>query len=149
MNRNVKPQNQEEGFTLLEVMIAIALLGVVSLGSSMLLLPVLKEQTNSREITTATGYARAILEELYSRTLEDLTNDTSGYLLEENWPKKGGQVFDEELTLEEMADLSIPTIDVEVNDLDSDPLEILVTVSWMGQDSSELSEHKFWVVRTR
>ena len=139
----------EKGFTLLEVMIAIALLGVVSLGASMLLLPVLEEQNNSREVTRATGYARAVLEEMYSRTLGDLTNDSTGYLLEENWPKKGTQIFDEELTLEEMADPSIPTVDVEVADLDSDPLEILVTVSWLGRDSSNLTEQQFWVVRTR
>lgn len=149
MNRRTNPRNKEEGFTLLEVMIAIAILGVVSLGSSMLLLPVLKEQNNSREVTSATGYARAVLEELYSRTLEDLTNDSTGYLLEPNWPKKGGQIFGEQLTLEQLADPSIPTVDVEVADLDSDPLEILVTVSWMGRDSSDLAEHQFWVVRTR
>ncbi|MEC9476632.1 MAG: type II secretion system protein [Planctomycetota bacterium] len=149
MNRRTNPRNKEEGFTLLEVMIAIAVLGVVSLGSSMLLLPVLEEQNNSREVTSATGYARAVLEELYSRTLEDLTNDSTGYLLEGNWPKKGGQIFGDQLTLEQLADPSIPTVDVEIADLDSDPLEILVTVSWMGRDSSDLAEHQFWVVRTR
>ena len=149
MNWSANPRSKEDGFTLLEVMIAIALLGVVSLGSSMLLLPVLEEQNNSRELTSATGYARAVLEELYSRTLEDLTNDSTGYLLEENWPKKGGQIFDEQLTLEELADPSIPTVDVEIDDLESDPLEILVTVSWLGRNSSELAEQQFWVVRTR
>ena len=149
MNWSANPRSKEDGFTLLEVMLAIALLGVVSLGSSMLLLPVLEEQNNSRELTSATGYARAVLEELYSRTLEDLTNDSTGYLLEENWPKKGTQIFDEEPTLEELTDLSIPTIDVEVSDLDADPLEILVTVSWQGRDSSDLTEQQFWVVRTR
>ena len=97
---------RQQGFTLLEVMIAMALMGLVSLGASLLLLPVLEEQNNSREVTRATGYARAVLEELYSRTLEDLTNDSTGYLLEENWPKKGTQIFDEEPTLEELTDLS-------------------------------------------
>ena len=140
---------RQQGFTLLEVMIAMALMGLVSLGASLLLLPVLEEQNNSREVTRATGYARAVLEELYSRTLEDLTNDSTGYLLEENWPKKGTQIFDEEPTLEELTDLSIPTIDVDVSDLDADPLEILVTVSWQGRDFSDLTEQQFWVVRTR
>ncbi|MEE2883131.1 MAG: type II secretion system protein [Planctomycetota bacterium] len=149
MNSSLAPRHRQEGFTLLEVMLAIALLGVVSLGASMLLIPILEEQNNSREVTSATGYARAVLEELYSRTLEDLTNDSTGYLLEENWPKKGDQVFDEVLTLVEMADPAIPTIDVEIDDLDSDPLEILVTVSWLGRDSSDLTEQQFWVVRTR
>ncbi|MAW77357.1 MAG: hypothetical protein CMJ95_08235 [Planctomycetes bacterium] len=149
MNSSLAPRHRQEGFTLLEVMLAIALLGVVSLGASMLLIPILEEQNNSREVTSATGYARAVLEELYSRTLEDLTNDSTGYLLEENWPKKGDQVFDEVLTLEEMADPAIPTIDVDIDDLDSDPLEILVTVSWLGRDSSDLTEQQFWVVRTR
>ena len=59
------------------------------------------------------------------------------------------QIFDEEPTLEELTDLSIPTIDVEVSDLDADPLEILVTVSWQGRDYSDLTEQQFWVVRTR
>jgi len=149
MNSSLAPRHRQEGFTLLEVMLAIALLGVVSLGASMLLIPILEEQNNSREVTSATGYARAVLEELYSRTLEDLTNDSTGYLLEENWPKKGDQVFDEVLTLVEMADPAIPTIDVDIDDLDSDPLEILVTVSWLGRDSSDLTEQQFWVVRTR
>lgn len=149
MNSSLAPRHRQEGFTLLEVMLAIALLGVVSLGASMLLIPILEEQNNSREVTSATGYARAVLEELYSRTMEDLTNDSTGYLLEENWPKKGDQVFDEVLTLEEMADPAIPTIDVDIDDLDSDPLEILVTVSWLGRDSSDLTEQQFWVVRTR
>jgi type II secretory pathway pseudopilin PulG len=130
-------------------MIAIALLGVVSLGASLLLLPVLEEQNHSREVTRATGYARAVLEELYSRTMEDLTNDSTGYLLEENWPKKGTQIFDEEPTLEELIDPTIPTVDVTIDDLESDPLEILVTVSWIGRDAEDLTEQKFWVVRTR
>ena len=149
MNSSLAPRHRQEGFTLLEVMLAIALLGVVSLGASMLLIPILEEQNNSREVTSATGYARAVLEELYSRTLEDLTNDSTGYLLEENWPKKGDQVFDEVLTLEEMADPAIPTIDVDIDDLDSDPLEILVTVSWLGRDSIYITEQQFWVVRPR
>ncbi|MGE4603176.1 MAG: type II secretion system protein [Planctomycetota bacterium] len=149
MNPSHDPHIRQQGFTLLEVMIAMALMGLVSLGASLLLLPVLEEQNNSREVTRATGYARAVLEELYSRTLEDLTNDSTGYLLEENWPKKGNQIFDEEPTLEELTDLSIPTIDVEVSDLDADPLEILVTVSWQGRDYSDLTEQQFWVVRTR
>ena len=51
--------------------------------------------------------------------------------------------------MEELSDLSVPTIDVEANDLDADPLEILVRVSWQGRDSGELTEQQFWVVRTR
>jgi prepilin-type N-terminal cleavage/methylation domain-containing protein len=139
---------RQEGFTLLEVMMAMSLLAVVSLAAALLLLPILDEQHHTREVTRATGHTRAVLEELYSRTLEDLTNNQDGYLLASNWPKKGRQVFDESPTLLEMADLSIPTLDVTVTDLEADPLEILLTVTWEGRDVGT-TEHQFWVVRTR
>ena len=139
---------QQDGYTLLEVMIALALLTVVGTAAAMLMLPILDEQNNTREVTRATGHTRAVIEELNSRTLEDLTNTQDGYLLSSNWPKKGSQVFGETPTLLEMADLTIPTLDVSVTDIEADPLEILVEVTWEGRDEGQI-QHQFWVVRTR
>jgi prepilin-type N-terminal cleavage/methylation domain-containing protein len=139
---------QQDGYTLLEVMIALALLTVVGTAAAMLMLPILDEQNHTREVTRATGHTRAVIEELNSRTLEDLTNSQDGYLLSSNWPKKGRQVFDETPTLLEMADLTIPTLDVSVTDIEADPLEILVQVTWEGRDEGQV-QHQFWVVRTR
>ena len=138
----------DSGFTLLEVMMSIAILAVVSLASAMVMIPVVQAQNESREITRSTVYGRAILEELYSRSLEDLTNSEDGYLLSSNWPKKGAQIFGEDATFEELNDPTIPTVSIQVTDLESDPIEILVTLSWTGRDSGLVSR-EFWVVRTR
>ncbi len=148
MSSGTGTRSSQAGLTLLEVMIAIALLLLVSLSAALVLLPVLDEQNYTREVTRATGHTRAVLEEMYSRTLEDLTNDQDGYLLPSNWPKKGRQVFEESPTFEELNDLTIPTLDVAVSDMEADPLEILVTVTWQSREG-DVSEHQFWVVRTR
>ena len=54
---------RQEGFTLLEVMMAMSLLAVVSLSAALLLLPILDEQHHTREVTRATGHTRAVLED--------------------------------------------------------------------------------------
>ncbi len=141
-------QNSSAGFTLLEVLIAIAILAVVSLASAMVMIPVVKAQNESREFTQATAMGRAVLEELYSRSLEELTNSQDGYLLASNWPKKGTQIFGETPSFSELNDPTIPTVDVSTGPLESDPIEILVTVSWTGRDSGLITK-EFWVVRTR
>ena len=141
-------QDPSSGFTLLEVMISIAILAVVSLASAMVMIPVVQAQNESREFTLATAMSRAVLEELYSQSLEELTNSEDGYLLSSNWPQKGTQIYGETPTLLEMSDPTIPTVSVSTGDLEADPIEILVTVSWTGRDSG-LIEKTFWVVRTR
>ena len=47
------------GFTLLEVMISIAILAVVGLASAMVMIPVVQAQNESREFTQATAMSRA------------------------------------------------------------------------------------------
>ena len=136
------------GFTLLEVMISIAILAVVGLASAMVMIPVVQAQNETREFTQTTALSRAVLEELYSQPLEELTNSEDGYLLSTNWPKKGRQIFGEEVPVTELSDPTIPTITVSTNDLEADPLEIQVNVSWAGRDSGLLSRD-FWVIRTR
>ena len=136
------------GFTLLEVMISIAILAVVGLASAMVMIPVVQAQNESREFTQATAMSRAVLEELYSQSLEELTNPEDGYLLSSNWPQKGTQIYGETPTLLEMSDPTIPTVQVTTTDLEADPVEVLVTVSWTGRDSGPVTR-EFWVVRTR
>ena len=145
----VRPKpDPSAGFTLLEVMISIAILAVVGLASAMVMIPVVQAQNETREFTQTTALSRAVLEELYSQSLEELTNSVDGYLLSTKWPKTGRQIFGEELSNNESNDPTIPTITVYTNDLDADPLEIQVTVTWSGRDSGQLSR-EFWVIRTR
>lgn len=136
------------GFTLLEVMLSIAILAVVGLASAMVMIPVVQAQNESREFTEATAMSRAVLEELYSRSLEELTNTEDGYLLGSNWPQKGTQIYGETPTLLELSDPTIPSVMISTGDLDADPIEILVTVTWSGRDSGPIQK-EFWVVRTR
>ena len=96
----------------------------------------------------ATAMSRAVLEELYSQSLEELTNPEDGYLLSANWPQKGTQIYGETPTVLEMSDPTIPTVQVTTTDLEADPVEVLVTVSWTGRDSGPVTR-EFWVVRTR
>ncbi len=136
------------GFTLLEVMISIAILAVVGLASAMVMIPVVQAQNESREFTEVTAMSRAVLEELYSKSLEELTNDEDGYLLPSNWPQKGTQIYGENPTLLELSDPTIPSVMISTVNLEADPIEILVTVTWSGRDSGPIQKD-FWVVRTR
>ena len=145
---NLSFDDSSAGFTLLEVLISIAILAVVGLASAMVMIPVVQAQNESREFTQATAMSRAVLEELYSRSLEDLTNPDDGYLLAANWPKKGDQIYGETPPLSELNDPTIPTVSVSTGNLDADPIEILVTITWTGRDSGLITK-EFWVVRTR
>ena len=71
---NLSFDDSSAGFTLLEVLISIAILAVVGLASAIVMIPVVQAQNESREFTQATAMSRAVLEELYSRSLEDLTD---------------------------------------------------------------------------
>lgn len=132
------PVDAEGGFTILEVMITAALFTVVSLALAMIVIPVSREQRASREIEAATSHARNIIEELqtlpYPQVVERCDPAT--------WPQSVALTGDPE------APSVVGTLEVNAVDLDADPLQIEIKISWSSHDLGD-REQTYWVLRTR
>lgn len=117
------------GFTLLEVMITVALLASVMLGGLLVIVPVAREARIRKEVEVASISARRVLERIQASPFSDIT---------ETYPE--GHV-------EPIIGLTNGRITVTYADPTSDPLIVSVNLAWENDDIGPL-ERTFTTVRT-
>jgi prepilin-type N-terminal cleavage/methylation domain-containing protein len=118
-----------QGFTLLEVMLTVALLTGVSLSTSLLLVPVARQTRIGRETEIANSAARRILEQIQATPFKDIIKD---------YPPAT------ELSI---PDLTNGKITISYQDPTADPLFIRADLSWQSPDLGTMAR-TFHTVRT-
>jgi prepilin-type N-terminal cleavage/methylation domain-containing protein len=118
-----------QGFTLLEVALAIAILTALSLSTFHVVGPITRQAHTSREMEQATIEVKKILEKVQTMPFKDIT-----------------RVYPEKRKIK-VASLLNGEISVDYNEEAADPLHMHVEISW---DSSELGtvSKSFLTVRT-
>lgn len=118
-----------QGFTLLEVALAIAILSALSLSTFHVVGPIARQAHTNREMEQATIEVKKILEKVQTMPFRDIT-----------------RVFQEQRRIK-VASLLNGEIRVDYDDNEADPLHMRVEITW---DSSELGpvSKSFLTVRT-
>ncbi|HVR76417.1 MAG TPA: prepilin-type N-terminal cleavage/methylation domain-containing protein [Planctomycetota bacterium] len=118
-----------QGFTILEVALAIAILTALSLSTFHVVGPIARQAHTSREMEQATIEVKKILEKVQTMPFKDIP-----------------RVFQERRRIK-VASLLNGEIRVEYDDDEADPLHMHVEIAW---DSSELGpvSRSFLTVRT-
>ena len=122
-------RKEAEGFSLLEVTLAIMILTGLTLYALVIVVPVSSQIRISREVSRAAGEVQKILEEVQSTPFFQVTKD---------YPN--GTVID-------IDGLDAGTIVVSYDDPDADPLIMTATLTWESPDLGSMSRI-FTTVRT-
>ena len=116
------------GFTLIEVMIAMAVLAVTILGVLMMLMAAEALSEDSKNLTTAVEDARSIME----RVRKDVETNADMSTFVTNYPDSSYEdwVTDQQAAGTEFVSLNGEAVDVTLGNAGDDPLDVTVTVSW-------------------
>ena len=121
-------RSRARGFTLVEVMISMAVLAVTILGVLMMLMAAEALSEDSKNLTQAVEDARSIMERIRKdvETNADMATFVTNYpeSLYEDW------VTDQQAAATEFVNLDGEAVDVTLGDAGDDPLDVTVTVSW-------------------
>ena len=124
----VRRPPRRAGLTLLEVIITIALLTSVTLGTTMVLVPVARQSRINRETTLANAQVRRVIEGLLTIPFPDIVR---------TYPD--GSVL-------ELENLPAGTLSVSYVDPSANPLEIHLELAWTSPDMGSMA---FSFVTTR
>ena len=119
-----------QGFTLIEIMIALSLLSILALSTMLAIIPVGRQARLSREMNTAATALRSVLEQVQTLPFDSLP---SRYLQ--------GQVVP-------VAALSGGQIVINYTDPTVDPIEISIAISWNSPEMGPYSR-TFTTLKTR
>lgn len=117
------------GLTLLEVVVTITILTSLTLGMTLVLVPVARQSRISRETTLANAEARRIIERILALPFRDIVT---------TYPDKSDV---------KMQDLPDGTLSVNYVDPTADPLEIHLDLRWTSPDMGSVVV-SFVTVRT-
>ena len=118
------------GFTLLEVMITVAVLSVLALSATLLLVPVSRQARINQEIQVAQSEATRVLESIQSLPFDEII-----------------VVYPPSVVLEVPA-LNNGKLKVNYVDPETDPIEVQLVLSWSSSDLEEM-QRIFTTARTR
>jgi type II secretory pathway pseudopilin PulG len=122
-------RRQVEGFSLLELVITIAILTTATLTAMLLLVPVARESRVRREVQIANLAAKRALERIQTTPFNDIVDAyPQGYAEPVAWLPSGA-------------------LTVQYVDPTADPLSIQVTMSWVSGEVGAMSR-TFSTVRT-
>lgn len=122
-------RRQVEGFSLLELVITIAILTTATLTAMLLLVPVARESRVRREVQIANLAAKRALERIQTTPFNDIVDDyPQGYA-------------------EPVTGLPSGALTVQYVDPTADPLTVQVTMSWVSAEIGAMSR-SFSTVRT-
>ena len=111
-----------EGFSLMEVAVAVTLLGVLAVSALLTIIPISRQTRVNRELEGAASAARNVLEQVHATPFNELAT---------LYPD-GTTIAVEGLESGEVA--------VSYPDPAADPLEMRLTLSWESPDLGEMSE---------
>ena len=123
------PACGQQGFSLLEVVLTIALLTTTTLGTSLLLVPIARQSRIGRETQIANSAARGVLERLQATPFKDLLTD---------YPPS---------SVKTISELPSGKVTVQYEDPAADPLIIEAIVTWDSPDLGSMSR-AFNTIRT-
>lgn len=118
-----------EGFTLIEMIIAIAILTILAFSTVLVLVPVAREHRSARESDSANAAVRDVLEGMHATPFLEITT---------RYPE-GIQI--------PIPDLPGGLITIDYQNANSDPLVIQVDLQYDTPDSGQISR-TFFTVRT-
>jgi prepilin-type N-terminal cleavage/methylation domain-containing protein len=117
-----KPQEpRRAGFSLVEVVGALAVLSIIALSASLLIVALAREARIHREVTVANLEAKRFLEEIQATPLNDLID---------RYPDGSSRSVQQ---------LPNGSVAVDYDDPEADPLEIHVQVSWTSPDLGDMA----------
>jgi len=128
--RTLTARNRERGISLLEVMIAVAVISLATLSATLLLVPVARQSNLRREIELANTSAKRILERIQSTPFESILG---------TYPPSYGETI---------TGLPGGALTVTYTDPATDPLLIQVALTWDNAQMGTL-QRTFDTVRTR
>ena len=120
---------RQRGFSLLEVILAVALLSLTALGASLIIVPVARQSRFRREDQTANAAAKRALERIQAAPFKDLTTLYPPSYTEKVTGLQGG------------------TLSITYADPAADPLLIQADLSWVDEMGNSM-QRTFNTVRT-
>jgi prepilin-type N-terminal cleavage/methylation domain-containing protein len=124
-----REQGSRAGFSLLEVVLTLAVLASVTLGTTILLVPIARESRSSAEVQTANLAARGVLERIQATPFKDIT------------------VLYPQGSVHAVANLPGGQIAITYDDPAADPLMVRADLTWNSPDSGAMTR-SFQTVRT-
>lgn len=119
----------ERGFSLLELMITVAILATVTLAAALVVVPVARESRLRREVETASTAARQVLEKIQATSFGNIVSTyPQGYV-------------------QSIPGLNSGSLQVVYADPTVDPLEIRVDLSWDSPEAGTITR-TFQTIRT-
>lgn len=115
------PPRRRAGLSLLEVLITIALLTSVTLGTTVVLVPVARQSRINRETTLANARVRRVIETLLAIPFRDIVR---------TYPDR---------SVLELEDLPAGTLSVSYVDPSANPLEIHLELEWTSPDMGSMA----------
>ncbi len=122
-------QHRECGLTLIEVMVTVAILTSLAMGSMLVIVPVARQTRLSKEVEIANTELRRVLEKVQAAPYNEVTT-----------------LYPDGTELP-IQDLENGLITISYTDPTADPLFLRVSITWEGQDSGTYSR-SFSTVRT-